>query len=620
VHARASRFNSNREPLREEYRGRRCLDRKRNRRASRLIAAIALEGFLSLTSLAVASRVCALAESGPIGEWVESVAQPTTSALATQTALPNETSSRLVWRRSGGFGGGGEAGFTAIAADVERGWLAVGSEAGLSVGRPLNDSRTRSLSLAGIRDLRFGARGELYIATARGFWVMADLTTGRASELRESSPATGEAARLINRIATGPGFVALATADGAFVANTSVERSDEQERNPRLKWTRLDAGFPTGSVATVAVETAQDASYLWATVGSALWRVRLSSAGAVVNVREILVPGRPHGQLPVDLVTDLPGGVIALVYADSILYRVRGTPSGRSVWQIERPVLPPGAAIARLGHWPGRFWLATDRGLLLSHSRVGPWRRAGPPAGRAATHAAAALSTRFYLAGPGGLLYAARYAEQVANDARHAPRASRKLAPSIGVVHRVALRHQGLETRVFEDAWRGVRRRGWYPAVALRLGVDRDEARARDDDEIFVSGERHLLRDEDKDRSLDLAATLTMTWDLRDLAYEPEQIDLSREARLVIGLRDDVLDEVNQLYFERLAVESELAQLRSGSAREPRLGSESIDDPGAALLRVGNLELRLEEVTAGLDAWTGGWFSEQLERSAIEGM
>ena len=44
---------------------------------------------------------------------------------------------------------------------------AVGSEAGLSLGRPLNDSRTRSLLLAGIRDLRFGARGELYIATAR---------------------------------------------------------------------------------------------------------------------------------------------------------------------------------------------------------------------------------------------------------------------------------------------------------------------------------------------------------------------------------------------------------------------------------------------------------------------
>ncbi len=505
---------------------------------------------------------------------------------------------------------------SALAADGDRGWLAVGSEAGVSIGRPLHDSRMRSLALEGIRDLHFGAGGELYIATARGFWVLADPATGRASELRESSPATGEAARRINRIATGPGFVALATAGGGFVARVPADLQAEREPNARLKWKRLDAGFPTGPVAAVAVEIAPDATYLWAIVGSALWRVRLSAAAEVINVREIVVPGRPHGELPVDLVTDLPGGVVALVYADSILYRVRRAPSGRDVWQIARPVLPPGAAIRRLGHWPGRFWLATDRGLLVSHSKSGPWRRAGPPAGRAAAHAAAALNARLYVVGSGGLLYA----ERAATDANHAPRASRKPAPSIRAVHRVALRHQGLETRVFDDAWRGVRRRGWYPTIALRLGVDRDTARNRDDDQVFVSGEYHLLEDKDKDRSLDLAALLTMTWDLRDLAYEPEQIDLSREARLVIGLRDDVLDEVNQLYFERLALESEIAQLRSGSVREPDAGSESIGDPGAALLRIGSLELRLEEVTAGLDAWTGGWFSEQLERSTVEGM
>ena len=88
------------------------------------------------------------------------------------------------------------------------------------------------------------------------------------------------------------------------------------------------------------------------------------------------------------------------------------------------------------------------------------------------------------------------------------------------------------------------------PAVGLRLGVDLDTGRSSDDDEVFVSGDYHLLRDKDEDRSLDLGASITMTWDFRDLAYEPDQIDLSRESRLVIGLRDDVLDEISQLYFE----------------------------------------------------------------------
>ena len=55
---------------------------------------------------------------------------------------------------------------------------------------------------------------------------------------------------------------------------------------------------------------------------------------------------------------------------------------------------------------------------------------------------------------------------------------------------------------------------------------------------------------------------LTFSWDLGDIAYHPEAIDVSREAREVIELRDDVLDEITQLYFERRRV---LAQLQAPS-------------------------------------------------------
>ncbi|MCG8591087.1 MAG: hypothetical protein MJE66_17480, partial [Proteobacteria bacterium] len=58
--------------------------------------------------------------------------------------------------------------------------------------------------------------------------------------------------------------------------------------------------------------------------------------------------------------------------------------------------------------------------------------------------------------------------------------------------------------------------------------------------------------------------------------------------------RDDVLDEVNQLYFERQRALAERA------ARPP-------GDPEAA-----RLELRARELAAGLDAWTGGWFGRAL--------
>jgi hypothetical protein len=81
-----------------------------------------------------------------------------------------------------------------------------------------------------------------------------------------------------------------------------------------------------------------------------------------------------------------------------------------------------------------------------------------------------------------------------------------------------------------------------------------------------------------------------LRWDLGSLAFDPELVDVSREAREVIELRDDVLDEVNQLYYERRRVLADL-------------GALAPEAPEAERLR-----LRAAELGAGLDAWTGGWF------------
>ena len=62
----------------------------------------------------------------------------------------------------------------------------------------------------------------------------------------------------------------------------------------------------------------------------------------------------------------------------------------------------------------------------------------------------------------------------------------------------------------------------------------------------------------------------------------------------MIVLRNDILDEVNKLYFERRRVKIELAYL---SPQESR--------------KIEEKKLRLEELSASLDALTGGFFSRQ---------
>jgi len=62
----------------------------------------------------------------------------------------------------------------------------------------------------------------------------------------------------------------------------------------------------------------------------------------------------------------------------------------------------------------------------------------------------------------------------------------------------------------------------------------------------------------------------------------------------MVELRDDILDEINKLYFERLRVKSELDNL----AIEDR--SKRFDK-----------QLKFEELTASLDSLTGGYYSDQ---------
>jgi hypothetical protein len=163
--------------------------------------------------------------------------------------------------------------------------------------------------------------------------------------------------------------------------------------------------------------------------------------------------------------------------------------------------------------------------------------------------------------------------------------------PGIEQVHRAALAYLRLGPERMDDLHRGVSRRGWLPIVTLHGGLGRDSSRAKAWDQSVSSGTLWHLVDRGHDREEDYDVGLTVAWDLGDIAYHPEAIDVSREAREVIELRDDVLDEATQLYFERRRVLADLAALPDAD------GSEAL-----------RLRLRADELAAGIDAWTGGWF------------
>jgi hypothetical protein len=142
-------------------------------------------------------------------------------------------------------------------------------------------------------------------------------------------------------------------------------------------------------------------------------------------------------------------------------------------------------------------------------------------------------------------------------------------------------------------------RAGLLPSVRATFGIDRDRSHSRDRDEVFSSGAIRNLFDSVSDRETNVSVGLQLSWELARLRDPDDAIAISRERRERIELRDQVLDRVNRLYFERLRVLAQLAEL-----------------PAAASAERTELEIRERELRAGLDGWSGGAFSQLVRRAS----
>lgn len=114
----------------------------------------------------------------------------------------------------------------------------------------------------------------------------------------------------------------------------------------------------------------------------------------------------------------------------------------------------------------------------------------------------------------------------------------------------------------------------------------------------LIPGEDPVAVINDADQGQYQEYKVKLVWDLDKLIMSSERIRVINEAQDVVKLRDNVLSEVTRLYFERRRLQ--VSQLL---APEPD-----------TLARV-RQQLRLMELTANIDALTGGAFSAGLDRS-----
>ena len=138
------------------------------------------------------------------------------------------------------------------------------------------------------------------------------------------------------------------------------------------------------------------------------------------------------------------------------------------------------------------------------------------------------------------------------------------------------------------------------PSMVISMGPHyQDDDNDRDDGTTTrtQTGEADVITQSQGD---DMGLEVRATWDLNYLVFHPQEMAVAREAVRLTNLRDRVVDDVTRRFYERrrLMVENALSPIYDDMERMRR-------------------DLRQQELTADLDALTGGWFSIELKKRGL---
>ncbi|MGK0358952.1 MAG: hypothetical protein ACI9U2_001246 [Bradymonadia bacterium] len=169
--------------------------------------------------------------------------------------------------------------------------------------------------------------------------------------------------------------------------------------------------------------------------------------------------------------------------------------------------------------------------------------------------------------------------------------------PNVNQVQRAALDYAQLHPEIFDNMRSRTRTRGLLPQVTIRV--------TQDSDDVNRGVTSFSLDDTNRSLAEKVSATETKyellqltgqaRWELGDLVFSRNEPAVVRENRFAAKERQKLLQLVTQLYFERRRAQLDL--LLSPPA-----------EAGARALA----ELKIAQLTAELDALSGGRFSRMI--------
>ncbi len=252
-------------------------------------------------------------------------------------------------------------------------------------------------------------------------------------------------------------------------------------------------------------------------------------------------------------------------------------------------------SIARLvlyRHSPLVIYAATARGVARYEPERGRWQLITQGLATTQVRDLAAVGDQLWAATDRGLYRAQVVPDPFSDSEPPSPRellSNFTYEPTIADVREAAIRYA--EVHPNKITW-------WRRQAALRallptidFGMDRNRNRdAHVDEGAFPKFQ--ILQTEDRDAKFNIS----VKWELGNLIWNGDQTSIDVRSKLMVQLRNDIVDEVTRTYFERR-----------------RLQVLLLTNPPSDQQELLEKELRLRELTALIDGVTGGYFSHEAE-------
>jgi photosystem II stability/assembly factor-like uncharacterized protein len=165
--------------------------------------------------------------------------------------------------------------------------------------------------------------------------------------------------------------------------------------------------------------------------------------------------------------------------------------------------------------------------------------------------------------------------------------------PTIEEIRKAAMVYAEVQPEKIEGWRKAAAKKAFLPDLRLEFNHNKGWQSST----YFYSTKDEKYKDNDITSDRDRAWSVTLTWKLGDLIWNDAQTSIDTRSKLMVELRDDILNEVTRLFFERRRMQIETRYSSNADVKE------KIDK-----------ELRLQELTADIDSLTGSYLSRRLEQ------